>query len=150
MKKNILIVDDDTSVRKSLCKVLRVAGYNVMEAADGSQAVEWFETGRVDLLLLDIGLPVKSGWDIFERITSQAPVFPIIIVTGKANQFDMAVAAGVGALMEKPLDAAQLLKTIQQLLAESKEARLRRLCGYSRDLRYLPSENIRFQHRFHQ
>jgi DNA-binding response OmpR family regulator len=149
MKKNILIIDDDTSVRKSLCKVLRDAGYNVMEAADGSQAVEWFETGRVDLLMLDIGLPVKSGWDIFECITNQAPVFPIIIVTGKANQFDMAVAAGVGALMEKPLDAAQLLKTIGQLLAESKEDRLRRLCGYSHNVRYIPSENVGCQHKLH-
>jgi len=141
MRKNILIVDDDASVRKSLCKVLRETDYKVMEAADVAEAVQWFETGQVDLLLLDIGLPVRSGWDVFERITNQAPAIPIIIVTGKANQFDLAVAAGVGALMEKPLDAAELLKTIQELLAESPATRLRRLCGYLHDTRFLPSQS---------
>jgi DNA-binding response OmpR family regulator len=139
MKKRILIVDDDASVRKALGKVLEDEGYNIMLAADGREALEQFESEPVDLLLLDIGLPIRNGWDTFERITSQAPAFPIIIITGKANQHDMAVAAGVGALIEKPLDVSQLLKTIQELLAESPEARLRRLCGYSRDIRYIPS-----------
>ena len=50
----------------------------------------------------------------------------------------MAVAAGVGALMEKPLDAAQLLQTMHELLIETEEDRLRRLCGYSRDVHYIP------------
>lgn len=139
MKKRILIADDDASVRKALGKVLENEGYNIMLAADGREALERFESEPVDLLLLDIGLPIRNGWDTFERITSQAPAFPIIIITGKANQHDMAVAAGVGALIEKPLDVAQLLKTIQELLAEPPEARLRRLCGYSQDIRYTPS-----------
>jgi CheY-like chemotaxis protein len=139
MKKRILIVDDDASVRKALGKVLEDEGYNIMLAADGCEALERFESGPVDLLLLDIGLPIRNGWDTFERITSQAPAFPIIIITGKANQHDMAVAAGVGALVEKPLEVAQLLETIQELLAEPPETRLRRLCGYSRDIRYIPS-----------
>ncbi len=138
MKKNVLIVDDDGSVRKALGKVLTEEGYAVTLAADGGEALERFETGTVDLLLLDIGLPIRNGWDAFERITSRAPAVPIIIITGKENQYDMAVAAGVGALMEKPLDVPQLLKTIQELLVESPEARLRRLCGYSQDVRYTP------------
>ena len=137
MKKRILIVDDDASVRKALGKVLEDEGYNIILAADGREALEQFESQPVDLLLLDIGLPIRNGWDTFERITSQAPVLPIIIITGKANQHDMAVAAGVGALIEKPLDVSQVLKTIQELLVESPEARLRRLCGYDRDVRYI-------------
>jgi DNA-binding response OmpR family regulator len=149
MKKNVLIVDDDASVRKSLCKVLEEEGYKVTLAADGREAVEQFEAGPVDLLLLDIGLPIRNGWDTFERITSQAPAFPIIIITGKANQYDTAVAAGIGALMEKPLDATQLLETIEQLLSESKETRLRRLCGYSHDVHNLPSKSAGFQQKLH-
>jgi DNA-binding NtrC family response regulator len=98
---------------------------------------------------LDIGLPIRNGWDTFERITSQAPAFPIIIITGKANQYDTAVAAGIGALMEKPLDATQLLETIEQLLSESKETRLRRLCGYSHDVHNLPSKSAGFQQKLH-
>jgi DNA-binding NtrC family response regulator len=62
-----------------------------------------------------------------------------------------AAAAGVGALMEKPLDATQLLQTIEQLLAESKEDRLRRLCGHKRDTRHVASsrrflQELRAQH----
>jgi len=140
MKKRILIVDDDASVRRALGRVLENEGYQIMLAADGREALEQFESGPVDLLLLDLGLPIWNGWDTFERITSQAPVLPIIIITGKARQYDIAMAAGVGALMEKPLDVRQLLKMIQELLAESAETRFRRLCGYSHDTRYLPSQ----------
>ncbi len=110
MKKTLLIADDDLSVRKALGKVLKDAGYDVMEASNGAQTVEQFTTGQVDLLLLDIGLPIRNGWEIFESIISQAPAFPIIVIAGKENQVDTALAAGVGALMEKPLDVAQLLK----------------------------------------
>jgi len=149
MKKNVLIADDDLSVRKSLGKVLKDVGYNVIEAADGAKAVEQFEAGQVDLLLLDIDLPIKDGWDVFRSITRQAPAFPIIIITGKDNQYDTAVAAGVGILMEKPLDVTELLKTIQEVLAESREARLHRFGGYSHDVHYIASAHPSFRERLH-
>jgi len=139
MKERVLVVDDDASVRKSLRKVLADAGYEVALAADGQEAVEQFEGGHVDLLLLDIGLPVKNGWDAFERLTNEAPVLPIIIITGQANQHDLAVAAGVGALMEKPLDVTELLNAMQKLLVEPVETRLLRLCGHGPDTRHVPS-----------
>ncbi|HTQ49305.1 MAG TPA: response regulator [Candidatus Acidoferrales bacterium] len=138
MKKTVLIADDDLSVRKSLSKVLKDAGYQVVEAGDGAEAIEQFKTGQIDLLLLDIGLPIRNGWDTFESITSRSPAFPIIIITGKDNQYDTAVAAGVGALMEKPPDVTQLLKTIQELLVEPAESRLRRLCGYNQNVPFFP------------
>jgi len=134
MKKTVLVVDDDASVRKSLSKVLRDAGYDVVLAKDGREAVERFNPHQTDLLLLDIGLPIKNGWETFERITREDPVLPIIVITGHTEQHDMAVASGVGALMEKPLDAPELLETVEDLLAETKEARLRRLCGHRQDV----------------
>ncbi len=144
MKKTVLVVDDDASVRKSLSKVLRDAGYDVVLAKDGQEAVERFNPRQTDLLLLDTGLPIKNGWETFEYIISEDPALPIIAITGQADQYDSAIAAGVGALLEKPLDALRLLETMEQLLAEPKEARMRRLCGNPQDTRLIPSNSGRF------
>lgn len=135
----VLVADDDAAVRKSLSRVLKDAGYEVILAKNVQEAVAEFNPRQIDLLILDLNLPIQDGWDAFERITSEAPALPIIITTGEANQYDIGMAAGVGALMEKPLDAPQLLQTIRELLAEPKLARLRRLCGYEPDVSPVPS-----------
>ena len=140
----VLVVDDDTSVRESVSKVLNEEGYDAVLAADGDAALKQFATREIDLLLLDLGLPIKSGWDVFEQITTENPFVPIIIITGQADQYRAAVAAGVGALMEKPLDVPRLLQTIQDLLAEPKETRLRRLCGQGGEVRHIPSSAAAF------
>jgi hypothetical protein len=57
------------------------------------------------------------------------------------NQYQTALAAGVGALLEKPIEVKALLETMGGLLAESKEARLRRMCGYQQDTRYFRPPN---------
>jgi len=121
--KTILIADVDASVRKALGKVLEEEGYQIILAADDREAVEKFETGPVDLLVLDLGLPVKNGWDAFECITSRTPAFPIVIISGEANPRDLAVAEGFGAVMEKPLDVSQLLQTMKALLEEPQQDR---------------------------
>ena len=138
MKKNILVVDDDPQVRESLRKVLQAEGYEVMLAADGQQGFDQSESKHIDLLLLDLNLPAKSGWDLFERFSSTNPLLPIVIITGRHNQYKLAAAAGVGALMEKPLDVSLLLQTIAALLVEPAEARLKRLVGLNSDVRYAP------------
>jgi DNA-binding response OmpR family regulator len=140
MKKTILIADEDASVREALGRVLEEEGYGIILAADSQQAIERFESGPVDLVLLDIELPIRDGWDTFERITSHALALPIIVVTGKGNHYDMVMASGIGALMEKPLDVSQLLQTMQELMAETNEARLHRLCGDGHDTRYFSSQ----------
>jgi DNA-binding response OmpR family regulator len=138
MKKNVLIVDDDAPIRESLRKVLQAEGYEVMLAADGQEGLEQFDSQHIDLLLLDLNLPAKSGWDLFERFSSTNPLLPIIIITGRHNQYNLAAAAGVGALMEKPLDVPLMLQTIAALLVEPPEARLKRLVGLNSDVRYAP------------
>src|SRR5437773_10899838 len=69
MKAKVLIVDDDSAVRQSLSKVLRGEGYEVFQAADGREAVECHDPEQLDLLLLDLSLPFRDGWDTFERLT---------------------------------------------------------------------------------
>jgi CheY-like chemotaxis protein len=94
----------------------------------------------VDLVLLDLNMPVKNGWDTFEQLTRDYPLIPIIIATARPNQLFMAISAGVGALMEKPMDIPMLLRTIEKLLAESTEQRLARLAGKQTKFHYQPSK----------
>ena len=137
MKQGVLIVDDDASVRESIRRVLKGAGYEVKTAADAEEATVKFVPEEIDLVLLDLNLRSHSGWDVFERLTTQHPALPIIFITGMPNHYQTAVAAGVGALIEKPIEVTSLLKTMDELLAEPKEARLRRMCGYQLDTRHL-------------
>lgn len=129
MSKTVLIVDDDAQIREALRKVLRTEGYAVELAADGQEGIHQFQRSSPHLLLLDLNLPVKSGWDTFERLTSLNPLVPVIIITGQRNQAQLAEEAGVGALFEKPLDVPLLLQTMKELLAEPPETHLKRLAG---------------------
>jgi CheY-like chemotaxis protein len=141
MKKCVLVVDDDVAVRRSVTKVLKGAGYDVAAASDGDEAMVQFVPEQIDLVLLDLNLPIRSGWDVFERLTTRYPFVPIIIITGMPNQYRTALAAGASALLEKPIEVPALLKTMDELFAQPVEARLRRLCGYQQDTRHLRSPN---------
>ncbi len=137
--KTILVVDDDTQIRDSLAKVLRLEGYGVILAADHQEARAPYGTPTIDLLLLDLNLPEQSGWEMFEWVTFVNPLLPIIVITGRANQYKLAKAAGASALLEKPLNVPVLLQTITELLAEPPEQRLKRLTGREALLRYSAS-----------
>jgi DNA-binding NtrC family response regulator len=129
MKMRLLVADDDASVRGSLRRILEDADYEVLLADNGQQAVEWFAPGEIDLLILDLDMPLKDGWETFEDLTRMDPCVPVIIMTGMANQRPILLAAGVGALFEKPIEVPVLLDTIKKLLEEPREQRLRRLCA---------------------
>jgi CheY-like chemotaxis protein len=127
--KCILLVDDDTTVRESLNDVLVSEGYVVIPAENGQQALDLANQSPVDLVLLDLNMPVKNGWDTFEPLTREHPLIPIIIITARPNQLFTSLSAGAGALLEKPMDIPMLLRTIAKLLAESADERLARLAG---------------------
>jgi CheY-like chemotaxis protein len=120
MNKTLLLVDDDASVRESVEKVLRGAGYEVVLAAGGLEAIAKFQAQSIDLILLDIGLPNLNGWEACRHLARERPNVPIILITGQAGQFKSALAAGAVALMEKPLDAHRLLEVVQEILVRQK------------------------------
>lgn len=136
--RRVLVVDDDSSIRESLRKVLQTEGYEVALAGNGREAIDKFNQERIDLVLLDLNLPVNSGWDTFGTLTAIDPLLPIIIITGRQNQSRLAAAAGISALMEKPLNVPLLLQTIAGLLAEEPMTRLKRLVGLHNDMQYAP------------
>jgi DNA-binding response OmpR family regulator len=140
MKPRLLLVDDDPTVREMIGRVLTEAGYLVLLAANGQEALELAAATEVDLVLLDLNMPVKNGWDTFERLTTANPLLPIIIITARPNQLFPALASGVGALMEKPLDFPTLLWTICALLDEPAEKRLARFVGKTAEFHYIRAQ----------
>jgi DNA-binding NtrC family response regulator len=137
--KRILLVDDDSTVRNSLNDVLMAEGYFVIPAENGQQAIDFANQSPVDLVLLDLNMPVKNGWDTFEQFARERPLIPIIIATARPNQLFTALNAGVGALLEKPMDIPTLLRTIENLLAETTEQQLARWAGKETEFHYQPA-----------
>ena len=135
----LLLVEDDAGVRESLAHVLTSEGYQILLAGNGVEALEMTAQNVVDLVLLDLNLPKKNGWDTFEVMTKQNPQLPVIIITARPNQLFPALSSGAGALMEKPLDFPKLLQTIRDLLSEPVQARIARLAGKPAEFHYMPS-----------
>jgi CheY-like chemotaxis protein len=140
MKGKILVADDDPEVLAALSAALSSEDYEVIAAKNGREAIKQFRVHQVDLAILDLKMPLKDGWDAFERLTTIHPLLQIIIITARPDQYRLAVATGVTAFMEKPLDLPLLLRTIDDLLAEPVERRLSRLTGRRPITRYLRSD----------
>ena len=127
MNDRILLADDDLAVRKMVARVLESAGYEVLHADSGHEALAKFRSGKPQLVLLDLKMPDQEGWETFEAISRLNPLVPVIVITAWPNQYDQAVQRGIDALMEKPLDLALLLTAIQNLLQEPEKQRTQRL-----------------------
>ena len=122
MIKRILLVDDERSIRESLSKILGAENYEVVLAENGHEAIEKHGAQRIDLLILDLNMPVKNGWDTLDWLVKIDPVLPVVIITGRSDQRALAETAGADALMEKPLDVPLLLQTIRELMDEPVES----------------------------
>ena len=121
-EKTILIVEDNEIQREGLAVVLRKAGYTVLAAVGGGDAVAIL--GRVatpDLILLDMTIPPPDGWRIMakrKRTPALASV-PVIIVTGLgAAHEEWAQSLGARALLRKPVETADLLAEVRRCLGE--------------------------------
>jgi len=126
MRKTVLLADDDVSIRAMVGRLLELEDYTVVPACTGREAVARFLDGPPDLVLLDLNMPDKDGWEAFHLMNSLELLVPVIVITARPQQYDEAVRRRIDALMEKPLDLPLLLQTIQKLLAESDEVRLER------------------------
>ena len=118
MKRSILIVDDEESIRFSLKGGLEDEGYHTLLAADGEEAVQVIEKNEIDLILLDIWMPGKDGLQILEELNKDGFRPPVIIMTGHGS-IDTAIrATRLGALdfIEKPLDLNKIIITINNTL----------------------------------
>jgi DNA-binding response OmpR family regulator len=140
MTKRILLVDDDRSIRESLSKILRAENYEVVLGENGQEAIEKHGVERIDLLILDLNMPVKNGWATLESLAGINPLLPVVIITARSNQRALAESAGADALMEKPLDVPLLLQTICELLTHSMESRAQRASNRASRFRFAPCD----------
>lgn len=124
MKKHLLIVDDDSSVRESLQRVLQDTGYDVTLAVDGEDGEAKLRAGKFDLLILDVNLPGRDGWDVLEFVSHSNPLLPVVMITGLIDQMETTIIPGVSAVLEKPLDVPTMLKRIEDVLNQTAEQRL--------------------------
>jgi two-component system chemotaxis response regulator CheY len=115
----ILIVDDEESIRKSIRIALLQAGYEVVEACDGHEAIAAIQEGdnplMVDVILCDIRMPRINGVDVISYLRSQYPSIPVIVLTGYPD-FDLAISLmkmGVRNYLVKPVLKHDLLQTLK-------------------------------------
>ena len=125
--KTILLADDDASVRTMVGRVLESEQYQVVFAATGAEAAFKFMTSPPDLVLLDLNMPEKDGWEAWRLMSYWRSLVPVIVITARSHQYELAVRNKIDALMEKPLDLPVLLEAIQNLLDEPQETRLTRI-----------------------
>ena len=137
MKTKILLADDDAGVREMLGLVLKSEHYDVMFAKTGREAAAKFIADLPDLVLLDLNMPDRDGWDAFDLMNQTHPMVPVIVITARPQQYQHAAKLGIDALMEKPLDLPLLLATIADLLAEPELERMQRLTDRSFKTIYL-------------
>jgi DNA-binding response OmpR family regulator len=118
MKKHLLIVEDDAHIRLGLCDALRAEGYEVSECRDGAQATPLLKQRKPDLVILDIMLPGKSGYDICREIRAAKNRVPILMLSAKGQEIDKVVGLELGAddYVTKPFSLRELLARIHALL----------------------------------
>ncbi|MNW27869.1 Transcriptional regulatory protein SrrA [compost metagenome] len=123
MSRTILIVEDQQILREIMKEYLLDEGYQVLEASDGSQALELFQDHKIDLIILDIMLPEIDGWSVCRRIRKTSNV-PILMLTSRSDEDDTLLGFELGAddYVVKPCSPPILLARSKRLL-ESRQNR---------------------------
>ena len=118
MRRRILVVEDDRTLRQALSFNLTKEGYDVTTAADGEAALEAARNTRLDLVLLDVMLPGMSGVEVLRVLRRDGIGVPVIIVSAKGDEIDRVVGLKVGAddYVTKPFSRPELLARIEAVL----------------------------------
>jgi CheY-like chemotaxis protein len=122
LTKKILVAEDRDASRELICTVLNAAGYSVIEASDGREAIERALETQADLVILDLYMPHTDGFGVLQRLRAEERYAdtPIIALTASAMAGDSerAIALGFTAYISKPVKMADLRNAIGELLKE--------------------------------
>ena len=116
----VLVVDDDDDVRELTSTLLRRAGYDVVEAPNGRDALRRLYEGRVSAIVLDVAMPELDGWQTLERIRDVTDV-PVLMLTARAGELEKVrgLQAGADDYVTKPYGKQELLARVKALLRRS-------------------------------
>ena len=114
---NILIIEDEQGISKIIKSYLEKEGYNVFQAFDGKEGLDFFENEQIDLILLDLMIPKISGEDLIKEIRNKANV-PVIMVTAKVSEENIINGLKLGAddYVTKPFSPKELMQRIKTVL----------------------------------
>ncbi len=114
----ILIVDDEPPIRRFLRTALDSQGYRVIEADSGEAALAELGRNRIDLLILDLGLPGMDGFSVIERLRGQGSALPIIVLSSRTDEKGKVEALDLGAddYLTKPFGIEELLARVRAAL----------------------------------
>jgi len=120
--ERVLVVDDNALSRKLLSDVLGAEGYNVRDVASGAEAFSAIAEAQPDLILLDIMMPGMDGFEVVRRLRADTATCatPLVIVSALDDAGSRArlTAAGINAMLTKPIDRWELRSTLLRVLAE--------------------------------
>ena len=120
MPKTILVVDDSSTVRQQVSLALSQAGFSILEAADGREAIAAIESNRhIAMVVCDVNMPVLNGLEMVEQVKSRPEhkALPILMLTteGQPSMIKRAREAGAVGWIVKPFDANQLVQATRHL-----------------------------------
>jgi DNA-binding response OmpR family regulator len=120
----ILIVEDEARIAAFIAKGLRAEGHITVETADGAEGLDHALSGEFDLVVLDIGLPSLSGFDVLDQMRAQGSRVPVIVLTARDSVTDTVSAFDSGAddYMSKPFRFAELLARVRVRLRQAAES----------------------------
>ncbi|MBW2252206.1 MAG: diguanylate cyclase [Deltaproteobacteria bacterium] len=119
MNINILIVDDDSSVRKPMNEFIRLSGYNSFGASSAEEAIDILKTTSMQVVITDVMLPEMGGFELTELITQEYDS-AVIVITGYSNiySYEEAIKVGASDFIIKPVRFEELLLRLKKVLAE--------------------------------
>src|SRR3954464_5488856 len=121
--RRILVIEDDSAIRRGIVGALRFKGFVVLEAANGKDGSQMAEGCDCDLVLLDLVLPGKGGLEILREVRQSRPTLPVIILTAKGEENDRVAGLSTGAddYVVKPFSVKELLARVEAVLRRSPE-----------------------------
>jgi len=118
--KKILVVDDDRVSRSLLGEILRPAGYDVVEAEEGKQALKIVDADKIDLIITDRAMPGMDGMGLLQALRQRKTTIPTVVVSafGEESMWGEAIGLGAQDYMLKPFAAQEVLKVVKKLLSK--------------------------------